>query len=50
MYAGAQPWNPSVLDVGRDDYFGTGSSTCLDASRSVFIEPLPSSAVKPPGW
>ncbi|CAN5891545.1 hypothetical protein BH11MYX2_BH11MYX2_24160 [soil metagenome] len=50
MYAGTLPWNPSVLDVGHDDYFDTTSSTCLDVADSVFIDPLPANAKKPPGW
>jgi len=41
MYAGAQPWTPSVLDVGRDDYYGHGNGTCLDLATSPFLaQPL----------
>ncbi|HEY4057892.1 MAG TPA: hypothetical protein VGM39_14860 [Kofleriaceae bacterium] len=50
MYAGNLPWNPSQLDIGHDDYFDTTSSTCLDVADSVFIDPLPANAKKPPGW
>jgi hypothetical protein len=38
MYAGDEPWQPSVLDVGHDDYFGTGRSDCLDFARSAMLE------------
>lgn len=50
MYAGNLPWAPSVLDVGRDDYYGTGSTTCLDVANSAFFEALPSNPTPPPGW
>lgn len=50
MYAGALPWQPSILDVGHDDYFEHGSADCLDIARSVFIEPSPAGAQIPPGW
>lgn len=49
------PWdtyNPSgmLLDINRDDYFDHGDPGVLDLAKSVFIEPLPDGAVKPPGW
>ena len=50
MYAGNQPWMPSQIDVGHDDYFDLTNSTCLDIARSVFIDPLPVNAMKPPSW
>jgi hypothetical protein len=50
LYAGPMPWSPSVLDVGRDDYYGHSNAGCPDLARSVFLEPLPASATKPPGW
>jgi hypothetical protein len=51
MYAGEQYWQfPLILDVGRDDYFGHADPDCLDVSRSVFLDPLPANASKPPGW
>jgi hypothetical protein len=40
MYAGPQPWNPSILDVGQDDYYGTGvPSTVLNLADSPFLLP-----------
>lgn len=45
MYAGDEPWVPSVLDKGRDDYYGTGSATCFDLARSPFLD---SNAPPPP--
>jgi probable HAF family extracellular repeat protein len=30
MYAGPLPWVPSILDVGRDDYFGHANAACPD--------------------
>ena len=43
-------WQPSVLDVGHDDYYLTGSRHMLDLSRSIFLEPPPPDASPPPGW
>jgi hypothetical protein len=37
MYAGSQPWRPSRLDVGRDDYFMHARSGCLDVAQSSFV-------------
>jgi hypothetical protein len=48
MYAGNQPWQPSVLDVVHDDYYLTGRTDIVDLSRSVFLDPLPPDAVPPP--
>ena len=53
MYAGDLPWDPSILDVGRDDYFEHANDfgpSCLDIANSVFIDPTPPNAVLPPGW
>jgi hypothetical protein len=50
MYAGSQPWDPQFIDVNHNDYFDTGSTTCLDVARSTFIEPLPAKAVPPVNW
>lgn len=50
MYAGAAPWTPAALDLGRDDYFDHGALGCPDLARSVFLEPLPADAELPPGW
>jgi hypothetical protein len=47
MYAGPQPWQPSVLDPGHDDYFGHGRSDCLDVARSGYL--LGNPAVALPG-
>jgi hypothetical protein len=49
MYAGNLPWNPSILDVGRNDYWGHGTS-CLDISKSIFLNPAVPGASPPPGW
>jgi hypothetical protein len=38
LYAGDEPWQPSVLDFGHDDYYGTGRSDCLDFARSALLE------------
>lgn len=40
MYAGSQPWDPSILDINRNDYFDHGNSGCLDLSDSPFLENL----------
>jgi hypothetical protein len=37
MYSGDQPWSPSTLDVGRDDYYGAGIPGCRDLSQSAFL-------------
>jgi hypothetical protein len=50
MYAGDQPWTPSVLDIGHDDYFGHHNPSCLDIAKSVFIDPVKPSSIPPPGW
>lgn len=50
MYAGPLPWRPSTLDAGRNDYYGHRNMSCLDLARSVFIDPLPTDALPPPGW
>jgi len=48
MYAGDQPWRPSVLDVGHDDYFATGRTDCPDLANSPFLTGG-SHPVPPPG-
>ena len=49
MYAGQEPWTPSVLDVGRDDYFGHGRLHCLDLATSGLLESrLPPPTDEPP--
>jgi hypothetical protein len=50
MYAGSQPWVPSLLDIGNDDYFNHGDPTCTDLARSVFLQPAAAAAEPPPGW
>jgi hypothetical protein len=50
MYSGPQPWAPSEIDVGRDDYWGHTNTGCTDLARSAFLEPLPASPQLPPGW
>jgi hypothetical protein len=37
MYAGERPWRPSILDKGRDDYFGHANAECADLKRSEFL-------------
>lgn len=49
LYNGDQPWTPSVLDFGRDDYYSTGSTTCPDLANSVFLTKVSNPQV-PAGW
>jgi len=37
MYAGPEPWTPSAVDVGSDDYFGAGIPGCPDLARSPYL-------------
>jgi hypothetical protein len=50
MYAGVEPWRPSVLDFGNDDYFNHGNPYCGDIARSVFLRPAATLPEPPPGW
>jgi VHL beta domain len=50
MYAGDLPGQVSVLDLGRDDYYGHGRKDCLDMARSAFLEPAVPGAEPPPTW
>lgn len=50
MYAGPLSWNPSVVDFNGDDYFEADLPDCLDLADSAFLDPLPASAERPPGW
>jgi len=50
MYAGAEAWRPSVLDVNHDDYWGHGRIDCLDLARSALLAPTPATPVLPAGW
>ena len=38
MYAGGQPWLPTTLDIGRDDYFNAPVGGCLDLADSKYLE------------
>lgn len=37
MYAGDQPWRPSLLDVGHDDYYGHSIAGCPDLATSGWL-------------
>ena len=37
MWSGSGSWNPTVLDVGRDDYFGAGIPGCPDLATAGFL-------------
>jgi hypothetical protein len=37
MYAGQLPWQPSVLDIGHDDYFKHNTPGCLDLAGSPYM-------------
>jgi hypothetical protein len=50
MYAGSQPWRPSVIDTDRDDYFKHRDPDCLDLAKSVFLRPAAFDAAVPPAW
>jgi hypothetical protein len=50
MYAGPLLWQPSVLDVNRDDYFGHRNEGCLDLANSAFLNGPSVRADPPPGW
>jgi len=39
MYAGPQPWRPSILDVGHDDYYTHGNAACLDLGKLPWLTP-----------
>jgi hypothetical protein len=50
MYAGDEPWQPSILDINNDDYYGHGNPNCLNLINSIFMEPTAPNASIPPGW
>ena len=50
MYAGNRIWQPSLLDVGNDDYFNHKKKGCLDIAKSVFVDPTELDAIPPPSW
>jgi hypothetical protein len=37
MYAGDLPWRPSIIDAGRNDYFGHGRRDCFDLANSPYL-------------
>jgi Divergent InlB B-repeat domain len=37
MYAGPEPWRPSVLDVGHDDYYDARVPGCPDLTSSSYF-------------
>lgn len=37
MYAGPLVWRPSLLDLGRDDYYGHAVAGCPDLARSGYL-------------
>ncbi|HWM58138.1 MAG TPA: hypothetical protein VNO83_09900 [Pseudonocardia sp.] len=37
MYAGDQQWKPVLLDVGRDDYWGSSKPSCPGISSSPYF-------------
>lgn len=43
-------WQPSLLDVGNDDYYNHSIPNCIDLADSACMDPLPSAAQPPPGW
>jgi hypothetical protein len=48
MYGGDEPWQlPPTLDVGHDDYFGTGRTDCPDLATSPYLEANAPAAAPP---
>jgi hypothetical protein len=47
MYAGPLAWQPSILDVGHDDYFEHHNAGCADLAKSAFLDPAAPDAVPP---
>ena len=37
MYAGSAPWQPSILDVNHDDYYGANVPGCLNFAQSPYL-------------
>src|SRR5205814_2172955 len=37
MYAGAEAWRPSTLDVGHDDYYMSKIPGCMDLADSPYL-------------
>jgi hypothetical protein len=50
MNASGQSWNPAVLDLNHDDYFGSAVPGCIALQDSDFLDPSPASPQLPPGW
>ena len=50
LYDGNEMWQPSILDIGHDDYFRHNKPGCLDLAKSVFLDPTQPNPVVPPGW
>jgi hypothetical protein len=50
LYDGNEMWQPSILDIGHDDYFKHNKPGCLDLAKSVFLDPTAANPVLPPGW
>ena len=50
LYEGNQPWEPSILDQGRNDYYKHNIPGCYDLAKSVFFDPTDKDAIPPPGW
>ncbi len=50
LYDGNEMWQPSILDIGHDDYFKHNKPGCLDLAKSVFLDPTEANPVLPPGW
>jgi len=38
MYAGDEPWRPSILDVGQDDYYHAHILGCRELAESTYLE------------
>jgi hypothetical protein len=50
LYEGNQPWEPSILDQGHDDYYRHNIPGCYDLAKSVFLDPTDKNPLPPPGW
>ena len=50
MYAGPEPWQPSILDTNHDDYYAANVPGCLDFSQSTFLDSSSTKAEKTFHW
>jgi hypothetical protein len=50
MFGQFPPFALTVLDVDHDDYYMHEIRGCPDLADSVFLDPLPARARRPPGW